>query len=90
MFQLALRNLLRHKSRTAFTLSAIAFGVVGLILSGGFVRDIFFQLGEAIIHSQTGHVQISKTGFQEEGTRSPDRYLVDDAPGLRLIVTPVE
>ena len=31
----------------ALLLAAIVFGVVGLILSGGFVQDIFVQLGEA-------------------------------------------
>jgi putative ABC transport system permease protein len=86
MLRLALRNVFRHKFRTAITLAAIAFGVVGLILSGGFVRDIFFKLGEAVIHSQTGHLQISKAGFQAGGTRKPDRYLIDDVARLKMRV----
>ena len=45
MWKLALRNVLRHKARTGMTLLAIIVGVVGLILSGGFVQDIFKQLG---------------------------------------------
>ena len=58
--RLAFRNILRHKGRAATTLAAVTFGVVALILSQGFVEDIFVQLAEAIIHSQTGHVQIAK------------------------------
>lgn len=79
MFKLALRNILRHKTRTAMTLSAIVFGVIGLILSGGFVRDVLVQLGEAVIHSQLGHVQIFRKGFYEQGTRSPENYLIAES-----------
>jgi putative ABC transport system permease protein len=78
LIKLAIRNILRQKVRTAMTLAAVMFGVAGLILAGGFVKDIFIQLGEAIIHSQTGHIQIFKQGFLEKGTRSPQNYLIED------------
>jgi len=77
MIGLAWRNLFRHKRRTATTLASIAFGAVGLILTGGFVQDIFDQLGEALIHSQTGHLQVYRSGYLEAGTRSPERYFID-------------
>lgn len=79
MFRLALRNIFRQKSRTAMTLAAIAFGVAGLILSGGFIADVLTQLGEATIHSQLGHVQLFKKGYYEHGARSPEKYVIDDA-----------
>lgn len=79
MFKLALRNILRQKSRTAMTLAAIIFGVAGLILSGGFVADVLTQLGEATIHSQLGHVQVFRKGFYEQGSRSPEKFMIDDA-----------
>ena len=78
MFKLALRNILRQKSRTAMTLAAIIFGVAGLILSGGFVADVLTQLGEATIHSQLGHVQVFRKGFYEQGSRSPEKFMIDD------------
>jgi len=77
LFKLAFRNVLRQKVRSGMTLAAIIFGVVSLILAGGFVQDTFIQLGEVIIHSQTGHLQIFKKDFIEKGTRSPERYLID-------------
>jgi putative ABC transport system permease protein len=76
MWKLALRNVLRHKARNAMTLLAIIVGVVGLILSGGFVHDIFKQLGEVLIHSNSGHIQLSRTGYFERGARSPEKYLI--------------
>src|SRR6476659_310921 len=82
-----LRNVLRHRGRTAMTLAAIGFGVAGLILSGGFVEDIFVQLGDAIIQSQAGHVQIAKQGFSAEGSRSPEKYLIPDPKSERTTLS---
>jgi putative ABC transport system permease protein len=77
MLKLALRNVFRQKLRTGMTLAAIVLGVVGLILSGGFIEDVYHQLGEALIHSQSGHLQVSRAGFQAYGTRSPEKFLID-------------
>lgn len=73
----AIRNVFRHRARSAATLAAISFGVASLILAGGFIQDIFKQLGEAIIHSQTGHIQITKTGYAEGKNRNPELYLIE-------------
>ena len=83
MWKLALRNVFRHKTRTGMTLLAIIVGVVGLILSGGFVQDIFKQLGEVLIHSQSGHLQVSRSGYFERGARSPEKYLIEDFEPVR-------
>lgn len=83
MWILAVRNLLRHKARTAMTLFAVAAGVAALILSGGFVADMLDQLAESIIHSQSGYVQVAKAGFHEQGTRSPEQYLIKQPEALQ-------
>ncbi|MDP2787170.1 MAG: FtsX-like permease family protein [Pseudomonadota bacterium] len=83
MWKLALRNVLRHKARTGMTLLAIIAGVVGLILSGGFVQDIFTQLGEVLIHSQSGHMQVAKKGYFERGAHSPEKFLINNSEELR-------
>lgn len=80
---LALRNVFRHRSRSAATLLAIAVGVASLILAGGFVQDIFVQLAEAIIHSQTGHVQVAKKGYREGKARAAENYLIASPEKLR-------
>lgn len=83
MFKLALRSVFRQGARTAFALAAIIVGVAGLVLSAGFVRDIVLQLGEALIHSQSGHIQVNRVGFLEVGTRSPEAFIVDDPGPVR-------
>ncbi|MBK8015828.1 MAG: ABC transporter permease [Betaproteobacteria bacterium] len=81
MLRLAGRNVLRQKGRTATTLAAIAFGVASIVLAKGFVEDTFVQLGEAIVHSQSGHIQLAREGFFEHGAHQPERYLVEDPEG---------
>lgn len=83
LLRLALLNLFRNRARSFITLGAILFGVSGLILSGGFVRDIFLQLGEALIHSQSGHAQIGHEAVFSYGSRSPERYLLEAPASLR-------
>ena len=82
----ALRNLFRQKGRTVMTLASIVFGVVGLILSGGFVEDVFVQLREATIHSRLGHIQIYKAGYLANWTKEPTKYFIDDPNALQDIV----
>ncbi len=82
MFRLAIRNIFRNGTRTALTLLAIAAGVASIILSGGFVEDIFHQLREATIHSRIGHLQIHRAGFLESGRREPSKYLIEDTAAL--------
>jgi len=82
-FSFALRNVFRQKVRSIATLASIAIGVAGLILAGGFVKDIFIQLGEAIIHSQTGHIQITRAGYSENKSHAPEKYLIEEVDDLK-------
>ena len=87
---LALRNVFRHRGRTLLTLMVIVAGTVGLILSGGFVRDALIQLREATIHSQLGHLQVSRTGFFAQGSHSPYKYTIDRPQEVRSAIAAVD
>lgn len=86
MLSFALRNLQRHRGRTLVTLSAIIFGVVGLVLTGGFVNDVYVQLAESLIHSQSGHIQLAREGFFTSGSRSPEKYSLSDPGPMRQTI----
>jgi len=75
--RLALRNVSRQRARSALTLSVIATGVAGLILSGGFVEDSLRTLRESTIHAQLGHLQVYRQGFVEHGRNKPFDYLIE-------------
>ncbi len=82
----ALRNVFRQRMRSAGTLAAISLGVAGLILASGFVQDIFIQLGEAVIHSQSGHIQVAKKGYREGRIRSPESFLIENPDKLKKVL----
>ena len=82
-FAFALRNVFRQRARSAGTLAAISLGVAGLILAGGFVQDIFVKLGEAVIHSQSGHLQVALDGYREGRIREPETYLIKEPEKLK-------
>jgi putative ABC transport system permease protein len=76
MFRLALRNALRHRGRSALLVTAIALGVAGLILAGGFIEDVFVQLAEATIHGQLGHVQVARSGYFDRRAGASSDFLI--------------
>lgn len=83
MWKLALRNVTRHKVRTIMTLFAVIAGVASLIVSGGFVQDIFVQLREFTVHSQTGHIQVYRQGYYEFGAQAPLKYIIEDTEAVK-------
>lgn len=78
LLKLAAQNVLRQRGRSATALIAIALGVASLIVAGGFIHDVYIQMGESIIHSQYGHLQIYRRGYVQHGTQHPTDYLIDD------------
>jgi putative ABC transport system permease protein len=84
--RLTVRNVARQGRRSLLALAAIVLGVTGLILAGGFVEDIFIQLGEGTIHSQLGHLQIHRKGYLAKGMQRPLEYLIADAQRVVGIV----
>src|ERR1700681_1987770 len=74
--KLAARNLKRHRTRTLISLSAIAFGVIALLLAGGFIEWIFWAIREAAIETGLGHIQIVRPGFRDAGLADPNSYVL--------------
>lgn len=83
LLKLSLRNIGRHKGRTGLTLASIVFGVVALILSGGFIEDTIVETGESMIHSYSGHLQVSRKGYATYGSQNPEKYLIESPEKLR-------
>lgn len=57
-------------------MAAVSFGIVALMLAGGFIQWIFSDLRESTIHSQLGHIQVTRPGFQSDGRANPFAYLL--------------
>ncbi|HKX11886.1 MAG TPA: FtsX-like permease family protein [bacterium] len=79
LLKIAAKNVLRNKRRSALTLLIIVVGSASLLLVGGFFENLLFSLKQTFIHSQSGHFQISRTGYFEKGSITPFNYLIQDA-----------
>jgi putative ABC transport system permease protein len=75
---LALRNIVRHRTRSAIALSAIAFSIVALVLAGGFVDWIFWATREAAIQNGLGHIHVVRPGYLDAGAADPRTFLLPD------------
>lgn len=80
MLELAMarRNLLRNPLRSAFALTAIIFGIVALVLSGGFIDWVLFAMRRDTIHSRLGHIQIAKRGYFSQGIAAPFSFILPE------------
>ena len=78
---IAWRNILRHRRRTGIALGAIAFGVVALVLAGGFIEWIFVDFRESSIRSHFGHVQVTRRGYRDAPPADPFANLLGSDTG---------
>lgn len=80
---LAIRNVRRQRGRSSFVIAAVAFGVSALILAGGFIKDTIVELGDSVIYSHTGHLQLSMAGYREKASFDPESFLMKRTDSLR-------
>jgi putative ABC transport system permease protein len=81
---LAIRNLFRHRKRTLVALSAISFGVIALLIAGGFIEWVFWGMREGTIQSRFGHIQMTRPSYFEAGIADPYAYMLPDGIGQQV------
>ena len=74
--RLAFRNILRNRRRTLITLLAVSVGFAAVSLFRGYIHNTYSGLRNSAIKGEgLGHLTIYKTGWLENGTIDPDRYM---------------
>lgn len=81
---LAVRNLTRQRMRSSIAFTILCGGVIAYLLAGGFIQWIFHDMRETTIHSQLGHIQVTRPGYFREGLGDPYRYLLPES-GAALV-----
>jgi len=92
--QLCFRNVARQSRRSAMAIVAVTFGVVILLLAGGFIESNLHDMREDTIASRLGHIQISRPGYFQMGQSEPfsyllpqdsaDRVAIEQLPGVKI------
>jgi putative ABC transport system permease protein len=77
LFVIALRNIQRNVRRSAMTISAIAVGVVGILLFGAFEGQIMLGFQTSVVQ-RTGHLSVFRAGFFDFGAGNPGAFGIPD------------
>jgi putative ABC transport system permease protein len=74
LLSLAVRNILRNKSRTALTLGAIGFGVLMTLFLGGFAQGFINMLVDDTVKGRCGAMQVHRKGYFDVKDNQPLDY----------------
>lgn len=89
LFRLALRNLGRHRRRTALSISVLALGVLTLVLTRGMMNGVQRVNRSMLVDATFGALQVHRAGYFEVLDASPLTLDFDDSPELRARVLAV-
>lgn len=85
-FNIAARNVWRHRRHTAVSVAVIVFGISAMVIASGFIQWMFWGMREAYIQSQYGHVRVVKPGYLEYGQVPVGKFLLSpDSPWLEKL-----
>lgn len=84
-FEIAFRNVLRNRRRSAMTLLAISVGTLGIILFGEFVRFVTAGL-ETNAVEKVGHMTVFRKGYFAFGAGNPGEFGIDDYQGVAKLI----
>jgi putative ABC transport system permease protein len=82
----ALRNLKANGKRSLAIVASIACGVAALCLIGGYYEFTYWGLGQSLVHSQYGHIQLYQEGYEESRDIDPFAKPIERAEELLRIL----
>jgi putative ABC transport system permease protein len=80
LFKMALRNVVKNFRRSLFTALAVGAGFAAISVFSGYIHNVYAGLSEQAVRGEgLGHLTIVKSGYFENGTLDPKRYLFTHA-----------
>lgn len=89
LLSLALRNLGRHRRRTALSISVLALGALTLVVTRGMMNGIQRVNRSMLVDATFGALQVHRAGYFEVLDASPLSLDFEDTPELRARVLAV-
>ncbi len=81
--KIAFRNIFRNRRRTLITTLVLVFGVVAMMMFGGYKEVNFWGIREGAARAQFGHLQIYAQGFSQADSERPLSRGLRHIEGLR-------
>lgn len=78
LWQLSVRNLLRHRRRNGLLLAAIVMAVAGVVVSNALIRGFQVDMSDRAVDSLTGHIAMHAPGYLDDPNISRSFALGED------------
>ena len=85
LFKIAFRNILRNTRRSIMTMSAIAAGVIAMVLFGGFMTNIITGFQTTTVQ-RTGHLTVYRRGYFVYGAGNPAAWGIPDYQSVLQLI----
>jgi putative ABC transport system permease protein len=85
LLKIAFRNILRNTRRSVMTMSAIAAGVIAMILFGGFMSNIITGFQTTTVQ-RTGHLTVYRRGYFVYGAGNPAAWGIPDYKSVLQLI----
>ncbi len=85
LLKIAFRNILRNTRRSAMTMSAIAAGVIAMVLFGGFMSNIITGFQTTTVQ-RTGHLTVYRRGYFVYGAGNPAAWGIPDYQSVLQLI----
>ena len=66
LFQLSIRNILRHRRRNGMMLAAVVVAVAAVVAMNSLIRGMQQQMAEAAVDNLVGHVKVLAPGYRDD------------------------
>lgn len=77
LFKMAVRNVAKNFRRSLFTALAVGAGFAAISIFSGYIHNVYAGLKEQAVRGEgLGHLTIVKSGYFENGTLDPKKYLM--------------
>jgi putative ABC transport system permease protein len=84
--RIAFRNIFRNRRRTCITMLVLVFGVVALMLFGGYKEVNFWGIREGAARARFGHIQIYAPGYFDADSQRPLARGLENIGPLRAAI----
>ncbi len=85
LMKIAFRNILRNRRRSLITGSAIAVGVMAMLVFGSFISFIFAAAETGLVQ-RIGHLTVFHRGYFVFGAGNPAAYGIDDYRAVMALI----
>ncbi|HUN43387.1 MAG TPA: FtsX-like permease family protein [Acetobacteraceae bacterium] len=85
LFKIAFRNIMRNQRRSLMTGSAVAVGVMAMLVFGGYIAYIFSAFETGLVQ-RIGHLTVFRSGYFVFGAGNPAAYGIDDYQSVMRMI----